>query len=1515
MDIGADSLGLRAETSHVNLPEETHLTLIKTKSLSSAEKAKSTEKGTPDISSFSEMTPAERVRAKLKVMLDKATASAVLCIQLSSLKKMWCQPRHLQRPRYETLTVMLSLLNHLSLPAEKRKEQQVQSQSANHLITSFPRRSKEKVEDEYAHRWWNYWRILILEELINPMEQNVPAENAQPIAATTSVLETLRKREKEMVGETSEVEARSKHQQTETDFHPSCFKVGWRRFRAQKHDLEQPLHIKLLNLIYPVVFLVILLARSILALCMIWIPFTCSANVVRIFESQLLNDNISIESISEENSSAVHSFLYSNNNLGAVAVTGGLLNIIQWFAVTAFPVIQAARLTRHCSKLRHLGLEIAARPYIYSDATQESLDGFLLFTSSTHYAVGWRQFHSTKHDLEQPRYIKFLNIIYPITFFLLLLGTDITQQLTCFKRADVIATTDIISCDRKIITGTLVRDTLKLVIYVWGMYLFRYLEPEYLSKLIETVRRLISIIPLDITGIVTKAYYHIKLIIFFIKSIYHKCLKQGQTSDGTTKDVYRLFEFLKVLNGQLASMHGSMVSAILEKNISNEQMRTLGFFVAAFNIIQWTIIALTPIIQAARLTVACRELKYLGLLVSSRPYTYTESKQDTLDSFLLYTSSTNFTARLLGFSVYPKYIFVGLFAVLIFASVHTFQFRGYEQIGIMVERPCVVMVERPCGVDGGEAMWGDDGEAVWGDGGEAMWGDGGEACGVMVERPCGVMVERPCGVMVERPCLAGNLNATTLALESCKKNSSQSLPRPPQNNWLASVSCSSYDLERPFYIQVLNAVYPVVFFIFLLGTGVTQKLTCFGRLGVSQEINIVECDDKDNCYGNAASTTLLFLNYRVILALGFGWIVFSFCVSVIRIYSLQFATVHTTTIHIPQSRPSPSITDRVVTKAHTLQGAVKDIYHTSEFLHVLNRQVATIVTLCLFIFVRGLYAATASFVRSLRDDSVENLTHDSSCHIQCAPVVKHHSGSCATAKSDPEPIVTKRATGGGTEIGWRRLFSGSHDLEVSKLAKFVNCLYPALFFVILLYTSVAQLLTCFFRTDVWCWCGAGVVQVWCWCTRVVLVWGWNGAGVVLVWCWYGAGMVLEWCRYGAGVVLEWCWCGAGMVLEWCWNGAGVVQVWCWSGAGVVLVWCRYGAGVVLEWCWYGVGMVLEWCWSGIGVVRYGAGVVLEWCWYGAGCQQHNTTLTCSDKLVTLVFLLNGVLLTVYLIMRMFSLNLLGDIVIYWLSTDYQIVYPLFTSVPDGTDLTYDVRRYILVISALFGFVFFDLLYISVVIYYISQAQLIIYLLRSIKDKVRNKVTSLGEAVKLNMNLLEVMGKSDLAYAVGSFNIIQWSVITVGPIFQAARLTRECRQLKRLGLEIAARPYTYSDTPQKTLDSFLLYTNTTNYSGDMGKKKVHICGECKKARKPAIFAARLGHTDCLSAAYNELHVLNERDEYGATPIHYAARSGKLECLMWLVTKSGISPNAVSENGGNGPPTMQQLLGASNAFSTC
>ena len=80
-----------------------------------------------------------------------------------------------------------------------------------------------------------------------------------------------------------------------------------------------------------------------------------------------------------------------------------------------------------------------------------------------------------------------------------------------------------------------------------------------------------------------------------------------------------------------------------------------------------------------------------------------------------------------------------------------------------------------------------------------------------------------------------------------------------------------------------------------------------------------------------------------------------------------------------------------------------------------------------------------------------------------------------------------------------------------------------------------------------------------------------------------------------------------------------------------------------------------------------------------------------------------------------------------------------------------------------------------------------------------------------------------------------------------------------------------------------------------KKRLDICNACKRAATPAINAASLGHTNCLVTAYRELGVFNERDNFGATPIHFAARNGKLDCLEWLVVRSGVSPNAVTVNG--------------------
>eukprot|EP00117_Sycon_ciliatum_P012210 scpid44360/ scgid3406/ Espin; Ectoplasmic specialization protein len=78
-------------------------------------------------------------------------------------------------------------------------------------------------------------------------------------------------------------------------------------------------------------------------------------------------------------------------------------------------------------------------------------------------------------------------------------------------------------------------------------------------------------------------------------------------------------------------------------------------------------------------------------------------------------------------------------------------------------------------------------------------------------------------------------------------------------------------------------------------------------------------------------------------------------------------------------------------------------------------------------------------------------------------------------------------------------------------------------------------------------------------------------------------------------------------------------------------------------------------------------------------------------------------------------------------------------------------------------------------------------------------------------------------------------------------------------------------------------------------KLQACTECSSAAQKGIAAAKVGHLECLRAVYSSSSVLNERDQFGATPIHYAARQGHLECVKWLCESSGVSPNSAARNG--------------------
>ena len=75
----------------------------------------------------------------------------------------------------------------------------------------------------------------------------------------------------------------------------------------------------------------------------------------------------------------------------------------------------------------------------------------------------------------------------------------------------------------------------------------------------------------------------------------------------------------------------------------------------------------------------------------------------------------------------------------------------------------------------------------------------------------------------------------------------------------------------------------------------------------------------------------------------------------------------------------------------------------------------------------------------------------------------------------------------------------------------------------------------------------------------------------------------------------------------------------------------------------------------------------------------------------------------------------------------------------------DSSRFPLVIFSLFGLSFFDILYVAVVITYVSQNQLIQYYINSIIDKVRGKAYTLDDAVKVGGYMLAIAFKVNFHY--------------------------------------------------------------------------------------------------------------------------------------------------------------------------
>ncbi|XP_065887314.1 uncharacterized protein [Dysidea avara] len=65
-----------------------------------------------------------------------------------------------------------------------------------------------------------------------------------------------------------------------------------------------------------------------------------------------------------------------------LAIATGVCSVVEWSCYVALIAIQAVQVTTVCSKLKHVGLELRTRPFMYSQVQQLELDSFLLYTSS-----------------------------------------------------------------------------------------------------------------------------------------------------------------------------------------------------------------------------------------------------------------------------------------------------------------------------------------------------------------------------------------------------------------------------------------------------------------------------------------------------------------------------------------------------------------------------------------------------------------------------------------------------------------------------------------------------------------------------------------------------------------------------------------------------------------------------------------------------------------------------------------------------------------------------------------------------------------------------------------------------------------------------------------------------------------------------------------------------------------------------------------------------------------------------
>ncbi|XP_055621557.1 uncharacterized protein LOC129765355 isoform X2 [Toxorhynchites rutilus septentrionalis] len=116
----------------------------------------------------------------------------------------------------------------------------------------------------------------------------------------------------------------------------------------------------------------------------------------------------------------------------------------------------------------------------------------------------------------------------------------------------------------------------------------------------------------------------------------------------------------------------------LFRDVNACPIRVFNFTIA--NVLLWLVISLAPFIQAASLTVTCRQTQSCGHLISIRPFVHRNTKSEDLNTVLLYASSLQMSAKLFRMPISAHYLcfftLVCLIGILTFGMCLTLSIGG-----------------------------------------------------------------------------------------------------------------------------------------------------------------------------------------------------------------------------------------------------------------------------------------------------------------------------------------------------------------------------------------------------------------------------------------------------------------------------------------------------------------------------------------------------------------------------------------------------------------------------------------------------------------------------------------------------------------------------------------------------------------------------------------------------------------------------------------------------------------------